>query len=49
MRLMRYLNRPGGAAGTRELVVHPNDLVLYEVGKDMIGALRILHSRQKYP
>lgn len=47
--LMPYLFRPGRVAGTREIVVHPNYIVVYLVGSDMINILRILHSRQQYP
>ena len=47
--LMPYLFRPGRVPGTRELVVHPNYIVVFQVGSDMIDILRILHSRQQYP
>jgi len=47
--LMPYLFRPGRVAGTREHVVHPNYIVVYQVGDDAIDILRILHSRQQYP
>jgi toxin ParE1/3/4 len=47
--LMPYLFRPGRVPGTRELVVHPNCIVVYRVGSDMMDILRILHSRQQYP
>ena len=47
--LMPYLFRPGRVAGTRELVVHPNYIVVYQVDSDVIDILRILHSRQQYP
>jgi toxin ParE1/3/4 len=47
--LMPYLFRPGRVPGTRELVVHPNYIVVYQVGNDVIDILRILHSRQQYP
>ena len=47
--LMPYLFRPGRVAGTREIVVHPNYIVVYQVGSDVIDILRILHSRQQYP
>jgi addiction module RelE/StbE family toxin len=47
--LMPYLFRPGRVAGTREYVVHPNYIVVYQVGSDAIDILRILHSRQQYP
>ena len=47
--LMPYLFRPGRVPDTRELVVHPNYIVVYQVGSDVIDILRILHSRQQYP
>ena len=47
--LMPYLFRPGRVAGTREQVVHPNYIVVYQVGNDVIDILRVLHSRQEYP
>ena len=47
--LMPYLFRPGRMAGTREHVVHPNYIVVYQVGDVVIDILRILHSRQQYP
>lgn len=47
--LMPYLFRPGRVPGTREHVVHPNYIVVYRVGDDVIDVLRVLHSRQQYP
>ena len=47
--LMPYLFRLGRVPGTREHVVHPNYIVVYQVGDDVIDILRILHSRQQYP
>ena len=46
---MPYLFRVGRVAGTREHVVHPNYIVLYRVGTEVIDILRVLHSRQQYP
>ena len=46
---MPYLFRPGRVSGTRERVVHPNYIVVYQVGDDAIDILRVLHSRQRYP
>ena len=47
--LMPYLFRLGRVTGTREHVVHPNYIVVYQVGNDAIDILRVLHSRQQYP
>ncbi|OFC31407.1 type II toxin-antitoxin system RelE/ParE family toxin [Pseudomonas aeruginosa] len=44
-----YGFRPGRVAGTREIVVHPNYLVVYRVGDTAIDVLRVLHARQEYP
>ena len=43
-----YLYRLGRVAGTREIVVHPNYLVIYRV-TDRIEILSVLHARQEYP
>ena len=47
--LMPYLFRLGRVTGTREHVVHPNYIVVFQVGNDAIDILRVLHSRQQYP
>ncbi|MDP3976920.1 MAG: type II toxin-antitoxin system RelE/ParE family toxin [Pseudomonas sp.] len=44
-----YLFRSGRVPGSRECVVHPNYLVIYQVGTDSIDVLRVLHARQEYP
>ncbi|MBX9814834.1 MAG: addiction module antitoxin [Proteobacteria bacterium SG_bin5] len=44
-----YFYRPGRVPGTREAVVHPNYIVVYEVGEDFIRILAVLHARQRYP
>ncbi|WP_104494203.1 type II toxin-antitoxin system RelE/ParE family toxin [Paracoccus denitrificans] len=41
--------RPGRVAGTREMVVRPNYLVVYaEVGETLV-ILRVLHAAQMWP
>lgn len=44
-----YLFRPGRLAGTREIVVHPNYILVYQVGDGSLVVLRVLHARQQYP
>lgn len=41
--------RPGRIHGTRELIVHPNHIVIYQITDTTIDILRILHTRQRYP
>jgi len=47
--LMPYLFHLGRVAATREHLVHPNYIVVYQVGENVIDDLRVLHSRQQYP
>ena len=35
--------------GCREIVAHPNYIVVYRVGLNHIEILRVLHARQEYP
>lgn len=43
------LYRAGRVRGTREMVVHPNYVVVYRVTPDAIEILRVLHSAQRWP
>ena len=43
------LYRPGRVAGTRELVVHPNYIIVYRIRARTIEILSVMHSRQRYP
>lgn len=43
-----YLYRVGRVHNTREIVVHPNYLVVYRV-TDRIEILSVLHARREYP
>lgn len=44
-----YIHRPGRLPGTREAVVHPNYIVIYRVGVELIDILAVIHARQNYP
>ncbi|WP_334666690.1 type II toxin-antitoxin system RelE/ParE family toxin [Streptomyces cyaneofuscatus] len=44
-----YLYRLGRAPGTREMVVHPNYLVVYQVEPAVIEIVAVVHARQQYP
>ncbi|HFV9293995.1 TPA: type II toxin-antitoxin system RelE/ParE family toxin [Serratia fonticola] len=44
-----YLFRAGRLPGTRELVAHPNYILVYRINTDRITVLSVLHARQAYP
>lgn len=41
--------RPGRIKGTRELVAHPNYIVLYRISGTVIEVLRVKHAKRKFP
>ena len=43
------LYRLGRVKGTREMVVHPNYLVVYRVRRNSIEIVRVLHSARQWP
>jgi toxin ParE1/3/4 len=43
------LYKPGRVAGTREIVVHPNYIMVYRVDADTILILRVMHAAQMWP
>lgn len=44
-----YLYRPGRIPGTREIVAHPNYIIVYRVLEDCIEVVAVVHSRQQFP
>lgn len=44
-----FLYRIGKIPTTREIVVHPNYIIVYQVTSTDIKILNILHARQQYP
>ncbi|WP_459827769.1 type II toxin-antitoxin system RelE/ParE family toxin [Hydrogenophilus islandicus] len=43
------MGKPGREAGTRELVVHKNYILVYDVTNDMVRVLRVLHAARQWP
>lgn len=43
------IGRKGRVARTRELVVHPNYVIVYVVRRNSLDVIRFLHARQQYP
>ena len=46
---MPYMGRNGRVAGTREKIVHPNYLLVYQVLSDEIRIQAVVHTRKNYP
>lgn len=44
-----YLCRTGRVEGTRELVPHPNYIVIYRVRSDFVEVVAVLHAHREYP
>ncbi len=49
LKIYPEMGRQGRTAGTRELVVHPNYIVFYEVNNSLIEIMRIKHAAQQWP
>lgn len=43
------LGRPGRVKGTRELVAHPNYILIYDLVGDYVRVLRVLHAARRWP
>lgn len=44
-----HMARAGRVPGTRELVVHQNYILVYDVTGEMIRVLRVLHVARQWP
>lgn len=44
-----YIFREGRVSGTREIVAHPNYIVVYRVAADAIIVVQVIHAREQYP
>lgn len=44
-----YLYKRGRVPGTREIVAHPNYIVVYRITHTDIEVVNVLHARQEYP
>lgn len=44
-----YLYHAGKVPGTREIIAHPNYIVVYRVMAERIEVVNVLHARQEYP
>ncbi|PLC52414.1 type II toxin-antitoxin system mRNA interferase toxin, RelE/StbE family [Pollutimonas nitritireducens] len=44
-----YLYKPGRISGTREIVAHPNYIIVYKVTYSAIEVMNVVHARQEYP
>lgn len=41
--------REGRVSGTREIVVHPNYVLIYRIAIDAVWIVNVLHSARQYP
>lgn len=44
-----YLFRIGRAPGTREIIVHPNYMIVYRLLAASIEIVNVIHTRRQYP
>jgi toxin ParE1/3/4 len=46
---MPYMGRLGRVFGTRELVVHPNYMLIYRIDDPVVHITAVVHTSQHYP
>ncbi|SHI18595.1 type II toxin-antitoxin system RelE/ParE family toxin [Pollutimonas bauzanensis] len=44
-----YLYKQGRVPGTREIVTHPNYIIIYRITHTDIEVINVLHARREYP
>lgn len=44
-----YMGRPGYSFGSRELVVHPNYMLVYRISEPTVLITAVVHTSQLYP
>lgn len=44
-----YMFRKGRLRGSREIVAHPNYVIVYRVRRDMIIVTAVIHAMRQYP
>lgn len=44
-----YMGRPGYSFGSRELVVHPNYMLVYKICEPVVFITAVVHTSQLYP
>ena len=44
-----HMGRTGRLVGTREWVVHPSYILVYEVSEEAVHILRVLHTARRWP
>lgn len=44
-----YMFRGGRVPGTREIVAHPNYIVIYRVSESEIQVVQVVHAARQYP
>jgi toxin ParE1/3/4 len=49
LKIFPEIGRLGRVEGSRELIIHPNYILIYRVARSTNDIIRVLHARQQYP